>query len=398
MSRWFSTEFEGVRYRKHPRRKYGIKNDHYFVIRYRVDGKRIEEGLGWASKGWTAQKAALQLAELQQNYKRGNGEPVSLREKREVAKIEREKQDREGTTFEDYFLNTFVPLAQIEKPRETKEKKSHFNHWIKSVIGPLPFNEIGILEIEKIKTNLLTSGKSPRTVQYVFSTIRKVWNHAKKRKIILEDCPTKDIKLDPFDNKRARYFTHDEADRFLIELEKRNHSLWKMALISLHCGLRFGEIANLTWGDIDTKERIIEIRNSKGGFARSARMTEDVRRLFLNMELGIREKLIFTDSNGNIFKRPSKIFAMVIDELGLNHGVTDTRQKLTFHSLRHTYASWLVNRGIALYDVKELLGHSTIELTQRYSHLSDQRLKEDVKEFEKGIKQARQANGKALRK
>jgi site-specific recombinase XerD len=107
------------------------------------------------------------------------------------------------------------------------------------------------------------------------------------------------------------------------------------------------------------------------------------------METLKREELLFTDSNGNRMKRPSKIFTAVIDGLGLNQGVTDIRQKLTFHSLRHTYGSWLVDRGVPLYDVKQLLGHSTIELTQRYSHLSDKRLMEDVKEFEKGIKQAR---------
>lgn len=69
MSTWISTEFEGVRYRQHPTRKHGIAWDRYFSIRYRVHGKRIEEALGWASKGWTAQKAALQLAELQEAYR-----------------------------------------------------------------------------------------------------------------------------------------------------------------------------------------------------------------------------------------------------------------------------------------------------------------------------------------
>ena len=151
MSRWRSTEFEGVRYRKHPNRKHGIVLDKYFSIRYRVDGKRIEEGLGWSSKGMTAKRAALQLAELQEAYRKGSGEPVTLHEKREVARMERERQEKQGVTFEDYFLNTFVPQETIGKPRETKEKKSHFKHWIKPVLGALPFSEIGVLELERIK-------------------------------------------------------------------------------------------------------------------------------------------------------------------------------------------------------------------------------------------------------
>jgi len=389
MSRRHPTEFEGVRYREHPIRKHGAIRDRYFSIRYRVDGKRVEEGLGWASKGMTAKNAALQLAELQEAYRKGTGEPVTLRKRREAARIERERQEKEGVTFGDYFKDTFIPQATIAKPRETKQKESHYDLWLKDVIGALPFSEIGVLELEKIRTNLLAAGRTARTVQYVFSTIRRVWNDARTKGIVFEDCPTKKIRLETFDNKRVRYLTHDEADRFLKELRTRNESLWKIALISLHCGLRFGEIANLRRGDIDTRRKIIGIRDSKGGFSRYGRMTEEVRKILLDMETGKREELLFTDSNKNRMKRPSKIFATVIDDLGLNEGITDTRQKLTFHSLRHTYASWLVDRGVGLYDVQKLLGHRSSALTERYSHLSDSRLTEDVKEFEKGIRQAR---------
>jgi integrase len=392
MARRFKTEFEGVRYREHPRRKHGAIRDRYFSIRYRVDGKRVEEGLGWASKGMTAKNAALQLAELQEAYRKATGEPVTLREKREVARVDRERQEKEGVTFGDCFKDTFIPQATISNPRETRQKESHYDLWLKDVIGALPFSEIGVLELEKIRTNLLTAGRTARTVQYVFSTIRRVWNDAKAKGIIAEDCPTKKIKLDRFDNKRARYFSHDEADRFLTELAKRNDSLYQMALISLHCGLRFGEIANLRRGDIDTRRKIIGIRDSKGGFSRYGRMTEEVRRILSDMETGKREELLFTDSNGNRIRRPSKIFTAVIDALGLNEGVTDARQKLTYHFLRHTYASWLVDRGVGLYDVQKLLGHRSSALTERYSHLSDERLTNDVKELEKGIRQARRKN------
>lgn len=389
MSKWQKTEFEGVRYREHPNRKHGVVRDRYFSIRYRVDGKQIEEALGWASKGMTAKDAFLQLAALQRAHREGTGEPVTLREKRDVIKMEREKQEKQDIAFADYFINTFVPQATIEKPRETKEKKSHFENWLRPVIGALPFSEIGVLELEKIKTNMLSAGRSARMIQYVFSTIRRVWNDAKEKEIISKDCPTKKIRFDRFDNKRARYFTHDEAEKFLKELLPLNESLWKMALISLHCGLRFGEISGLRRGDIDIRRGIIGIRDSKGGFSRYGRMTEEVRKILSPIGDSPREDLLFPDAKGDRMKRPSKIFAVVINDLKLNEGITDRRQKLTFHSLRHTYASWLVDRGIGLYDVQKLLGHKSSQLTERYSHLSDERLTDDVKEFEKGIHQAR---------
>jgi integrase len=389
MSRWYSTEFEGVRYRKHPTRKHGIRKDQYYSIRYRVDGKRVEEALGWASKGMTAKKAALELARLQEAQRKGTGEPVTLREKRQAARTEREKREKEGVTFKEYFEDTFIPQAEIAKPRETRQKKAHFRDWLGPVIGALPFSQIGVAELEKIKTNLLKAGRSPRTIQYIFSTLRRVWNDARVKEIIFQDCPTKNVKLEMTDNRRNRYFTHKEADALLATLKANHEPTHQQALISLHCGLRFGEIAALRWGDIDSRRKIIGIRDSKGGFARTARMTEEVKNLFEGMINGDREELVFPTAEGTKMTVPHKSFGRAIKGLDFNKGVTDRRQRLSFHSLRHTYASWMVNRGIGLYDVKELLGHKSIELTQRYSHLSNERLTNDVKEFEKGIQEER---------
>jgi integrase len=392
MSRWHKTEFEGVRYREHPTRKFGAVRDRYFSIRYRVDGKRIEEALGWASKGMTAKNAALELARLQEAQRKGTGEPVTLREKREIAKAEREEREKEGVTFQEYFEDTFVPQAEIVKPKETRQKKGQFRDWINPVIGALPFSQIGVVELDRIRTNLLKAGKAPRTVEKIFSTIRRVWNDARSKEIISQDCPTKKIKLDRFDNKRCRYFTHKEADALLAELKIKHEPTYRQALISLHCGLRFGEIAALRWGDIDTRRKIIGIRNSKGGFSRHARMTEEVKALFTAMNQGEREDLIFPTAEGTKLTDPHKSFGKTVKELGFNKGVIDRRQRLSFHSLRHTYASWLVDRGVGLYDVQKLLGHKNSELTQRYSHLSDSKLTEDVKELERGIREARRKN------
>jgi len=52
-----------------------------------------------------------------------------------------------------------------------------------------------------------------------------------------------------------------------------------------------------------------------------------------------------------------------------NKGVTDPRQKITFHTLRHTFASWLAIQGTHILTIKELLGHQTLAMTERYSHL-----------------------------
>ena len=58
-----------------------------------------------------------------------------------------------------------------------------------------------------------------------------------------------------------------------------------------------------------------------------------------------------------------------INKLDFNDGITDSRDKVVFHTLRHTFASWLAIQGTPIYTIKELMGHKTLAMTERYSHL-----------------------------
>jgi site-specific recombinase XerD len=67
--------------------------------------------------------------------------------------------------------------------------------------------------------------------------------------------------------------------------------------------------------------------------------------------------------------------------LGFNEGIEDRRERFTFQGLRHTVASFLIASGVDLYTVKSILGHSTIALTERYSHLANDALREAAKKM-----------------
>jgi integrase len=79
--------------------------------------------------------------------------------------------------------------------------------------------------------------------------------------------------------------------------------------------------------------------------------------------------LVFPSRDGDRFKKLSHSFYKTIKDLGWNDGIEDKRQRVVFHTLRHTFASWLAMQGESLLTIKELMGHKTVEMTLRYSHL-----------------------------
>ena len=399
MAKWMKTNFRGVRYHEHETRKNGVKKDQYFTMRYASTGKGndykiLEEGLGWASQGWTAAKAYDRLRELKENQKIGKGpqtlgeKRVLLKEQKQAQTADKERMEKENITFGQYWINTYFPTYKIGRKESTTRKgQEHFKNWIEPVIGKVPLKDIKPFAIEKIKKNILGADKTPRTLQYVLATIRQAWNTARLNGLVISDSPTKQIKIPKVDNKRVRFLSYEEAETLLSALKEKDTLTHDLALLSLNCGLRFGEIAALKWGHIDIDKGVIEIVDPKGGQGRPAFMTGKVKAMFNKMKRRELDEYIFIQ-NGEKLNDPPRVFHDVVDEIGLNNGVNDPRRKVVFHSLRHTFASWHVTAGTDIYAVKSLLGHSNISMTERYSHLAPETLQNATRSLERAINKA----------
>jgi len=381
MAKWIKTSFPGVRYRRHPIRKHGIRMDQYFTIRYKLNGKDKEEGLGWASEGWTEKKAYDRLKELKENQKIGEG-PQTLAEKRELAVkqkevdiVEKQRQERETVIFGKFFNDSYLPRTKADKKeRSIAREEGLFNNWIKDIIGDIAMRDIVPFHMEMLKKTMSEKGQSPRSVEYALALIRQVFNTAKRLGQYEGEPPTTNIKKPKVDNARMRFLTHEEADKLLNALKAKSADVYDMTLLSLHTGLRFSEIAALTWQDVDLSKGTLTIRDAKGG-SRYAFLTEQAAEMLNNRHHEKPSDYVFPGRKGKM-DRISPTFFRVVDDLKFNEGIDDRRLKICFHSCRHSYASWLIEQGQDLYTVQKLLGHKTNVMTQRYAHMSENRLKD----------------------
>jgi integrase len=249
--------------------------------------------------------------------------------------------------------------------------------------------DITAFHLEKLKKTMADKKQSPRSVEYALSVVRQVFNTARRLGAFEGENPTANVKFPKPDNGRMRFLTRGEADKLLKALKARSDDVHDMALLSLHAGLRFGEIASLTWQNVDLERGVLTIRDAKAG-SRYAFLTEQAAEMFKARERA-RDEENSSEGKQKREKKPSDYvfegrkvkldrisitFKRTVDDLKLNDGIDDPRLQICFHSCRHSYASWLIEQGADLYTVQKLLGHKTNVMTQRYAHLSENRLRD----------------------
>jgi site-specific recombinase XerD len=166
---------------------------------------------------------------------------------------------------------------------------------------------------------------------------------------------------------KIRFLTDEEDARLRKALQTRPHCLPQLD-VALHTGMRKGEQFSLTWDQIDFAQKYIHLSVTKNGSDRYVSLnSEALRKLTALRETHACLKLpedatLFVSRQGKPVSDPRAWFAAACDEAGI--------QGVTWHTLRHTFASRLVMAGVDLKTVQELMGHKTIAMTARYAHLS----------------------------
>lgn len=174
---------------------------------------------------------------------------------------------------------------------------------------------------------------------------------------------------------RLRWLKHDEAERLLQEAAKVERSLHLADFIqlALYTGCRKNELLMLTWSRVDWSSGCIRLEgeNTKNGKRRRVPLSNPARSALENLSQFRdahcpQSPWVFAHKSGERLQSLKNGFSTALARAG----ITDFR----IHDLRHTCASWLVSAGVPLYEVKELLGHSSVDMTERYAHLAPENL------------------------
>ncbi len=146
-----------------------------------------------------------------------------------------------------------------------------------------------------------------------------------------------------------------------------------LVLLAMNTGLRRGELFGLDWGDVNLPGKMLTVRaeTAKSRKARHVPLNAEALEVLKRVKKHSNGTgLVFANDKGDRFGSIKKSWAGLLESAGIN----DFR----FHDLRHDFASKLVAAGVDLYTVKELLGHASIEMTQRYAHLAPHKLADAV--------------------
>jgi len=349
-----ATKYTGVYERISKERIHNGKPDVCYDIAYRIDGKLVWEKVGWLSEGYSLKVARDVRNERLRTMRHGEELP---------------KQKKNSPLFMA-VAERYLEWAKVNKTRAGAEDISRYNCQLRGRFDDKRLNEISSFDLERMKADLLKRGLSPASVKHGLVLFRQMVNKALAWGMYKGENPIKGVKMPILQNQRERFLSHEEANLLLEVLKKTSSQLHEMAALALHCGLRAGEIFNLKSQDLDFENGLITISDPKNKESRKAFMTNKVKEILLARVTEKPDELIFKDRrHGGRIIKISQAFRKVVDRLGFNKDVSDPRQFITFHSLRHTFASWLALQGETILTIKELLGHKTLAMTQRYAHL-----------------------------
>jgi integrase len=325
---------------------------------------------------------------------------------REKKESRRRKESPNKPTLRTFLSNGYEKYLLLHQKRG-QETIDSLNRKF-TFLFDKPMTDISIGLIQEWIMSEKERGLKPSTINRYLMMLKSALNSAVRgvnsKEQILVSNPISSVRPLKVDNKREpRYLSTSEEHTIRNALKERDiekkaervsANKWRdcrgypqlgetcikyfdyitpMVLISINSGCRRGELFGLEWSDVDFEKELLRIQGNKckSGKTRFIPMNRECAYVFNEWK---REHngntIVFPSRGGTELATVKKAWANVLQRASID--------KFRWHDLRHTFASKLVNNGVDLYVVKELLGHSSLEMTERYSHLAPSKKYEAV--------------------
>lgn len=281
------------------------------------------------------------------------------------------------SVFAEEWQKTYV--LNNNKPSEQLQKDCMLRKHLIPFFGKLPLDKINTFKVEEFKSQKLSKGLSAKSVNNLLGILGKCLRTAQDWEIMDRVPKMKPLKVSP---KEIKYLNEDEYNKLLAKANDGG-LFYEMLLFSLRTGVRIGELLALEWKDINVINGTVTIRQNivngiigspKNNKFRTIHLACDI----LGCLLARKENsgLVFPNDSGDYYSR--FICRDRLNALCARAGV----KRISWHALRHSFASQLATNGVSLKTIQELLGHSDLKMVQRYAHLEPVTLREAIKTLE----------------
>ena len=339
-----------------------IKRSRYYQIIYFIDGKRKTLSTKSSDK-----KEAQKFLE---RFKESLEHP----EQEKILTLNR-NNSQSLSQFEIEYLEYIRP---IKSKSYIDSILFSFRQFI-SFCDDICLNKIDHRTIDKFITS--TFSRTQRGAHLFYRTLKAAFNKAIEWNYI-ESNPFNKVKFPKLSKSFPAFISEDEL--LIIFANTPYQYLKDIFTVGFYTGLRLGELINMKWNWIDFFHKQITVKCTDDFLTKSKKerivpMSEKVKSILINrFNLAAHQsgEIVFYRIKGRKLHQEtiSKQFKQAVRKSNL-------KEKIHFHSLRHSFASLLVQRGVSLYVVKELLGHEDLATTQIYSHLQQQNLRDAINLF-----------------
>ncbi|MCF7875357.1 MAG: site-specific integrase [Candidatus Omnitrophica bacterium] len=311
------------------------KRNNNWYIDYRAYGKRYKECIG-RNKKLAQEVLHKRMVEVAEG---------KFLDKKQEAKIK----------FEN-FAKDYIEIYSKHNKKDWKKDltrlrslKPFFKGKYLSIIKPLQVEQYKAKRIKEVSP--ATVNRELACLKHMF-TMAIQWGKA-------EINPVKKVKLFRENNQRVRYLEIEEIEKLLKSCKGYTKRIIEIAL---NTGMRKGEILGLRWADIDFRRGIIYLLDTKNSDKREVPINNRVKQALVSQLKHKDSSYVFCNKDGKPYRDIRKSFVAALNKSGIIN--------FRFHDLRHTFASHLVMSGVDLNTVRELMGHKSLRMTLRYSHLS----------------------------